>query len=284
MAEYYGNEVKTGLVILICIILLVFLIVSVGDFQFRKPYQISVLFSSVSKLESDAPVTYAGNEIGKIENIIILSPMERQKYNNKYNCEVTLRINHGVHIEGDAVAKIETMGFLGSKYINFSPGTKDAGYMKPGKIVMGVKSVEIGSLMTDVKEKLDVLGSSIEKLLISSNKLVNDTDILLVENREDIRSSIRDIRLSAQNIKGITGKINNEIGDILDNTKTFTSKIAEKPNAIVWGYKDKKEPSLADEDLGKREKSRATRIRRLKEDSMSSNKDLSGNQGIIMGK
>ncbi|MCK4947043.1 MAG: MCE family protein [Candidatus Aureabacteria bacterium] len=284
MAEYYGNEVKTGLVILICIILLVFLIVSVGDFQFKKPYQISVLFSSVSKLESDAPVTYAGNEIGKIENIIILSPAERQKYSNKYNCEVTLKIHNGVRIEYDAVAKIETMGFLGSKYINFSPGTKDAGYMKPDNIVMGVESVEIGSLMVDVKEKLDVLGSSIEQLLASSNKLVDDADILLVENREDIRSSIQDIRLSAQNIKGITGKINNEIGDILDNTKTFTSKIAEKPNAIVWGYKGGKEPSSADESSGRRQKSRTSTIRKLKEDSVPSNEDLPGNQGLIMGR
>ncbi len=283
MAEYYGNEVKTGLVILICIILLVFLIISVGDFQFRKPYQISVLFSSVSKLESDAPVTYAGNEIGKIENIIILSPVERQKHSNKYNCEVTLKINNGARVEGDAVAKIETMGFLGSKYINFSPGTKDAGYMKPGEIVMGVESVEIGSLMVDVKEKLDVLGSSIEQLLASSNKLVNNADILLVENREDIRSSVQDIRLSARNIKGITGKINDEIGDILDNTKIFTAKIAEKPNAIVWGYKESKEPSSADEFLGgRREKSRtSTTTRKPKEDSIPSNEDVSGNQGLI---
>ncbi|MDD5644920.1 MAG: MlaD family protein [bacterium] len=286
MAEYYRNEVRTGLMVIICLGLLIFLITSVGDFHFfEKPYEIDILFSSVSKLEEAAPVTYAGNGIGKVVNIRILTPKERDKYcglyGKKYNCEVTLQLNYGTHIEEDALPRIETMGFLGSKYINFSPGSEGQAFLKPGAKIVGLESIEMGTLMEEVQTKLHTLGQKVEELLDSSNRLVENADSMMMENREDIRSTVMEIKNSAENIESITKKIDDDIGDIMDNTKIFTAKIADKPNAIVWGYKDKTEHPSVERDLGKPADKRVAPSRtspRVRESS-----DSSQNQGYIMG-
>ncbi len=288
MAEYYKNEIKTGLMVIICLALLIFLITSVGDFHFfEKPYEINVLFSSVSKLEEDSPVTYAGDSIGKVTNIRILTPDEREKYcelyDKKYNCEVTLQVNYGVHIEEDALPRIETMGFLGSKYINFSPGSRDKAFLKTGNTILGLESIEVGTLLEEVQVKLHTLSEKVEGLLDSSKKLVNDADLMLVENKEDIRSTVQEIKTSARNINSITKKIDDDIGDIMDNTKIFTAKIADKPNSIVWGYKDKTDHPSVDRNLGRPGGSDRRVTPGRTSPRTGENTDESMNQGYLMG-
>ncbi|MBN2190627.1 MAG: MCE family protein [Candidatus Aureabacteria bacterium] len=288
MAEYYKNEVRTGLMVIICLALLIFLITSVGDFHFfEKPYEIKIIFSSVSKLEEDAPVTYAGDGIGKVTNIRILTPQEREKYcglyDKKYNCEVTLQVNYGVHIEEDALPRIETMGFLGSKYINFSPGSQGQTFLKAGARIVGLESIEMGTLLEEVQVKLHTLGDKVEGLLDSSKQLVNDADSMLAENREDIRNTVQEIKSSAQNIKSITKKIDDDIGDIMDNTKIFTAKIADKPNSIVWGYKDKGDHPSVDRDLGRPGGSDRRVTPSRTSPRINDSEDESRNQGYLMG-
>ena len=66
----------------------------------------------------------AGVNIGEVKNVKLKDDQ----------AEVIMSINKNVKLEEDAIASIKTMGIIGDKYVQISPGASDT-YLKNGGVI-----------------------------------------------------------------------------------------------------------------------------------------------------
>lgn len=247
-------EIKVGFVIFLCMVMLVALLVIVGGRGFLKnAYEVKVRFALADGLENNAPVRFAGVEKGKVTGIRII-PEEQASQNDKARVEVTLMVDKDLVLHEDSRIRLGTAGLMGGKYVSISPGTIESPKLKPGDVLRGEDPLEITDLLEDGrnvlanlkdittglndiisnnKDEIDetivnlwdisnALSKNLEGILTKMEDFLNNADTLVTLNQEDIRETIENLR------------------DTTQNAKEFTRKINEKPNAIIWGYKEKK--------------------------------------------
>ena len=96
----YGAEIKVGLFVLIGIIILSYMSLKVGKFDFgkKKGYSIDAYFDNVSGLNRDVPVEIAGIEVGSVDTIQL----------DKKRAKVTMKLNSDISITPDSRASIRT--------------------------------------------------------------------------------------------------------------------------------------------------------------------------------
>jgi len=156
-------ELKVGVFILIGMMILFFIVFSMGDINLSKSiYHIKVTFGFASGIGPTAPVRLAGVGVGQVEGIkLVYNEKEKKTY-----AEIYAWINDGVKIEEDSVATINTLGLLGEKYLEILPGT-------PGKTLVGNNGMLIGKdpvPMERITEDLAKLSDSVNVIV---NRLKN---------------------------------------------------------------------------------------------------------------
>lgn len=188
-----GIEIKVGLVIFICMVMLVALLVVVGGSGlFKKTYEVKARFALIDGLEGNATVRFAGVEVGKVTGIRVI-PEEEAAQKDVARVEVTLSVDKDLVLHDDSKIRLRTLGLMGGKYVSITPGTIGSPKVKAGDVLRGEDPLEMAELMN-----------------------------MLASNREDIEEIIKNLKETTQ------------------NAEEFTRKINEKPNALIWGYKEKK--------------------------------------------
>ena len=73
-------------------------------------------FGYVGGLKQNAPVYYAGREVGKVGKIEVLYGKERPIL-------VTIKIDEKIDLREDSEANVDTLGMLGEKMVEITPGS-----------------------------------------------------------------------------------------------------------------------------------------------------------------
>lgn len=132
------RELGTGLFIFLGFAALLFLATQTTDldqYLDDSGYRITARFSDVAGLKTRAPVTLAGVNIGRVEQI--------EFDNDRLDARVTLRIRTDYdRIPDDSDAGIITAGLLGSKYIGIGPGGSDL-YLEDGSEIQITQSAVV---------------------------------------------------------------------------------------------------------------------------------------------
>jgi phospholipid/cholesterol/gamma-HCH transport system substrate-binding protein len=136
--QKYTHETVVGIFVIIGLVCVGYMTVKLGDVSLfgDDSYTLYARFNSVSGLRADNPVEMLGIEIGKVAGF-------------KMNQEdllavVTLKINRGIKIYGDAIASIKTAGLIGDKYVSIDPGGADE-LLKPGAMITETESpIDLG--------------------------------------------------------------------------------------------------------------------------------------------
>jgi phospholipid/cholesterol/gamma-HCH transport system substrate-binding protein len=251
--EYKNIEIKVGLMIFICMVMLGGLLLFVGGKDlFKKTYEVKVRFAFTDGLEDNAPVRFAGVEVGKVTAVRIIPEKEVDK-NDIAMVEVTLKIDKDLVLRQDGRIGLNTMGLMGGKYVSLSGGTMASPAVKPGQTLRGEDPLEMARLMEEGREVLTNLkkvslalgeiisnnkaeidetiinlrniskglSDNLEGILIRLESLLNNTDAVLTANREDIRETIKNLK------------------EATDNAREFTRKIKERPSTLLWGSREK---------------------------------------------
>ncbi len=108
-----STEAKVGLLVLGGSVILLWMTLVVGKFEFgaKKGYTIEAVFTSVSGLDEKAAVRMAGVKIGSVEKIELFDS----------RAKVVMRILPEVRIKRGAQANIKTMGLMGEKFVEIVP-------------------------------------------------------------------------------------------------------------------------------------------------------------------
>lgn len=184
-------ELKVGVFIMIGAAILFIIVFSIGDINLvKKGYHIKVDFSFVDGIGSSAPVRVSGVGIGQIDGL----KLYRDEKENRTKAQLYAWVKEGVNIEEDAVATISTLGFMGEKYMEISPGTPGKRLLKNGDILVGKDPVSMAKIFENLSGLTDSVKTIVDRLkngqgaigkLLTEDKIYKDLEAFV----EDIKNN-----------------------------------------------------------------------------------------------
>jgi ABC-type transporter Mla subunit MlaD len=205
---------RLGVFIILIIIMLVALLLIIGTEQFLKEqdiYLIAYKDISVSGLEIGSPVKYLGLGVGTIKDIQI----DEQDISRII---IKIAVKSGTPIKKDAYAVIELLGITGLKMIEIRGGSSSADLLKPGEHIQAGGS--ISELITGkaevIMEKIELLINNLNQfskpenmnkiidLAENANRTFEGVDLVLRENRQDLRRIIAQTQVTGARLDTIT--------------------------------------------------------------------------------
>lgn len=183
-------ELKVGIFIFIAFILLFIFVFSIGDiFLFEKRYKVKAIFGFANGIAESAPVRLAGVDVGEVEEIEVFYDPEAKKT----KVMIHARVVQNAKIEEDAQAHINTLGLLGEKYLEITPGTAGSDFLKDGDTIIGEDPISVEALTKDMRKLVDSANVIVDRLkegkgtvgkLLVEEKIYNDLEAFV----EDIKA------------------------------------------------------------------------------------------------
>jgi len=215
MAKGMANEVKTGLLILVCLIILVGFTLAVSNFMgIEKTYELKAMFNWVSGLEKHAPVRLRGVEAGEVKDVEILYRGDETKI------LLTLLLKEKAKVREGTKAYVSMLGMMGEKYVELTGGPPGAAFLKPGSIITG----EDPAMMEELIDIGKNVAAEVEVVMADIRSLINHLDEVVVENREDIDFAIDKLKTTATNFEEFSDDIKRHPWKLLIKTKEKKKK------------------------------------------------------------
>lgn len=178
------SKLKVGIVITIALLLLFLTVFFAGGITniFYPKVEIKAQLKDVKGLRHGSPVWLSGIEIGSVSDM---------KLHMAHGTVISMLIRSDTlqYIRKDSKAAVLTMGLLGDKYIELSPGSLDEEQIKPGDMIEGKTQLEIKELVnasaesfTKVTNFIDKIGNFFEKMEKNEGaimKLMTDPELYI---------------------------------------------------------------------------------------------------------
>ncbi len=253
MYDYVKNlrwaKLKVGVVVTISLVIIFLAVMFAGNIEglFAPKALIYAEFDDVKGLREGSPVWFSGVEIGAVQSI---------KFTGSKNIKVEISVSSDAlqYLKQDSSAIILTLGLLGDKYVEISPGVAASESLVAGNTIKGKTRTEIQDVVQTSQasiEKISDFVGLLEKMLLkvdkeegtiskfikdpgvydSLNKVIEELSVLVKKveaghgtvgrllNEDvlyaDISSSVGDIKLFAQTLKDSDGTLNKVIKDPL---------------------------------------------------------------------
>lgn len=195
-AKPLSFEIKVGIFVFLGILIMFIIVFSIGEFYILKPmYNIKVIFGFANGVAVGAPVRLAGVSVGEIEDIKVFYDAQSQRT----KVLISAKIKEEAKIEKNAVCRINTLGLLGEKYLEISPGTADSGFLANQDAVVGYDPVpmeEITETMKDLSNTAKAVTEAAKVVLERLEKGEGTIGKLLVEEKiyNDLKDFVEDIK------------------------------------------------------------------------------------------
>ena len=151
------DQLRVGGVILLAIGIFALAVYKLGQAAnlFTKRYSLIVYLPSANGLRQGGSVTLAGQMVGTVKQIDFL-PVD---FDTTRNLRVVVRIDRTLQeqIRRDSEARLRTMGLLGDKVLDISPGTPRYPVSRVASMNWGSATIGLGSVM--VPALLDCLAT-----------------------------------------------------------------------------------------------------------------------------
>lgn len=226
-------ELKVGIFIFIGIVVLSAMVFSIGNFySVKRGYTLDIIFNFANGISVGAPVRYAGVEVGEVQDIKVYFD-ERA---NQPMVRILVWVPQNTWVSEDAVATINTLGLLGEKYLEITPGTKEARLLKKGDVLRGYDPISTEELTRETRETLAKLDDMIEGI----NEIVGDEEFQTsikntVSNLELLTGDLRDFVAVAKEGEGTVGlfmsddKLYRHMDELILDIKKHPWKLLYRP-------------------------------------------------------
>jgi phospholipid/cholesterol/gamma-HCH transport system substrate-binding protein len=210
-----GSEVRSGIFVVLALLVLSILIFSVGNF--RQRFQTTHFYSSylpdAKFIKAHDAVTYGGLRVGEIRKVEVAS--ERFGL-----VKVTIEVGQEIPVKEDSHLTLKQDGILGPKYVEISPGTPASKRMAEGAELKGL----VPPAITD-------LASSIESPLAKIDRLLDHLEAIL--GKPENQKNIADILAQAKSLLVTTEEQMKRIGDVTAQAGEKSGKAIDEVQAAV---------------------------------------------------
>lgn len=179
------QEIKIGLFLAIGLVILAVFIFVVGDISTmfeKKGYTLYTHFDTVAGLERKTVVRMAGVKVGAVNSINLKGS----------KAEVAMDINPDIQISRDSKATLASLGLLGEKYIEITPGVEDE-IVPPGGTIGSLPPVsfdQLGIILSSVGDDIKSTSKAMRELLGEGEARVNIKEIL--QNLSSASAELKD--------------------------------------------------------------------------------------------
>ena len=120
-----SNELKLGIFVIIGLIAVLLTIMLLGNYSLTSKYVVNTYFDNTAGLPKKAKVKISGVDVGNIKDIVL----------EDGKAKVILVIDRKIKLYSDATAKIVSMGIIGTKYVEITPGTPTNKVIEHGQTI-----------------------------------------------------------------------------------------------------------------------------------------------------
>lgn len=174
MAEQQGSHaLRVGIVMVLGIAVLAAAIFSIGGGLrwLGGTVEMTARFQRVNGLQVGAPVHLSGVNIGSVSSIQF--PPDRRA--NYVVVHLSIEANAAERVRTDSVAKIESLGLLGDKFLLLTAGSPDAPSADPNELLKSQDPFNYQSLLQtrgtgDLVANVIAISNSMRQLLDSANQ------------------------------------------------------------------------------------------------------------------
>jgi phospholipid/cholesterol/gamma-HCH transport system substrate-binding protein len=149
------DQLRVGGVILLAIGVLALAVYKLGQAAnlFTKRYELIAFLPSANGLREGGSVTLAGQMVGTVKEIDFL-PVD---YDTTRNLRVVMRIDRSLsdQIRLNSEVRLRTMGLLGDKVLDISPGTPRYPVLKPGDTVRVATTLDYEAVLAKAAGAVD---------------------------------------------------------------------------------------------------------------------------------
>ena len=212
------DQLKVGAVILVALVILAVAIIKLGAAGnlFAKRYTLVSFLGNASGLRVGGGVTVAGQLAGSIKEIEFLPPDTDTTRNLRLLLEVNRSMSEQVRL--DSRAKIKTVGLLGDKAFDISPGTPRYRALHEGDTLIIIPSVDYEAVAQQASSAItEVVGLTRDlKKVTSSISRGEGTLGQLVTNRalyDQVTSTLartNSLMAKLENPRGTVGQLLND--------------------------------------------------------------------------
>jgi phospholipid/cholesterol/gamma-HCH transport system substrate-binding protein len=172
---------------------------------------LEAFFADVKGLKKGAPVWLSGVEVGNVKDIIL--PMDGQGKIIRVIMEVDADLRP--LLKTDSTAMIRTLGLLGDKYVELSPGSTSAEVLPQDTAIQGIIPSDFKELVSGGSETLEEITQFLQNLngLITKLSDGNGTAAHLVNDPtlykavREFTEVARDLLKKVQQGEGTVGKL-----------------------------------------------------------------------------
>ncbi len=187
-------EIRSGFLVTASLAVLIFFLFAAGGSALLKgDYEVDILFNYVSGLAKNAPVHFAGHEVGQVSRVEIRGEKDGQ-------IQVTASLSKEVVLRKDSEAFIDMLGFMGEKYLELTPGSPDAAPLGADEPLRGTDPIALDKMMKEGTEAAEEL----KKTTVTLRELIENLNELVGENRRKLNSTFENLNEASQNLKEMT--------------------------------------------------------------------------------
>ena len=223
-----SQKAKTGLLVLVGIILLLLAIFFIGSQKnlFSRTFYVNVKYKNVSGLQVGNFVRFTGINVGTVQDIAIV---------NDSTVNVTLAIQNSIHkfIKTDAVASIGSDGLMGDKIIQVVHGSDSSAVIKDNGYLRGTDPIEMSTIMskmTAIADNAAILTDNLAGIVVKVNSGQGSLGRLLNSDK------------LARNLEGTMASTQATVQTIKKGAEGFSDNMeAAKSNFLLKGFFKRKE-------------------------------------------
>lgn len=242
------NEILTGLLVLITVVVLAGILILLGAPGLFKPLvTYKIYLDNAAGIKLGAPVLLAGRKIGQVEKLnspVSLEEAQRAQATAdairppppgatpaptsagpKYEARIDVRVDKDAIVYKDARARLITLGLLGETAIDFTAGNQSAGRAEDGQTFAGDRVPDFGE---SIAKMLDIVQpvaqeatATLKELQTTANNLSKITD-----EQSQLNMALAQMRTFAENLTSMTAS-DSPLQLALKNVETISTNVGK---------------------------------------------------------
>ncbi|MFY9226325.1 MAG: MlaD family protein [Blastocatellia bacterium] len=234
-------QLRVGLLVLLTVGLIIATILTIsGDISlFKNTITIRTKLPQVDGLRPGTEVRLAGVYIGQVNEVNLLPIATNENDKQKLqSVEVVMKINKLIddvpaeeRIRKNSLVKLGSVGLLGDKVIDISPGTKDSDAIKDGDLVQGDQEdslTQVVSGASSILQDIDTLADQVKEIAQNINQGKGNLGLIVKDDKlyTNANATILESQKLVERIRDGDGTIGKLLNDptLYDQIQTTTKK------------------------------------------------------------
>jgi len=221
--SYSSKEVQSGILIFASVVILLVMTFVIGGYLGGEVKDHQIRFSYVSGLEKGAPVYYAGKEVGKVEKIEV-------RANEIRPILVTVKASTEILLREDSRAYIDTLGMMGEKFIELTPGSMEAVALTEDAVMEGEDPTPLYELIN----KMNLLSDYMVEMSQNLTPMVAQLGEILNNEKENIENTIQNVSSFTENLDEAMTAHKEDVAKIVANLHETSSNLRDMTHDLKF--------------------------------------------------